>query len=141
MISSACSLDLYPGHWAEMETDARAREPEEACGLVAGIGTRAELVIPVTNALHSPSRFRMDPMDELRALTLAEEKGLDILAVYHSHPAGPSQPSATDHEELTIPGIIYLIWYKDSNQWCCRGFLMVSQVESSEVPIRIVEHE
>jgi len=141
MISFEHSLELSPGHWAKMESDACAREPEEACGLVAGRGTRAVLVIPVTNALHSSRRFRMDPADELRALTLAEEKNLDILAVYHSHPEGPSLPSATDHEELTIPGIIYLIWYKEGNQWCCRGFLMVSQSESSEVPIRIVEHE
>ncbi len=47
-----------------MRLDAERQEPEEACGLLIGRlnGFHAVTVhtIPVTNVLHSPTRFRMD---------------------------------------------------------------------------------
>ena len=58
----------------------------------------------------------MDPEEELKAFISVEEKGWDILAVYHSHPHGIDHPSATDIDELTFPGIIYLIWYQNANR-------------------------
>lgn len=130
-------LYLHPDHWAQMEADIRLKVPEEACGIIAGEGNHSRLVIPVTNILHSPSRFRMEPREQLGAFVLASEKGLDILAVYHSHPYGIYEPSATDLDELTYPGIIYLIWYSQSNQWRCRGYLVDSPTDVSEVPVII----
>lgn len=118
-----------------MEADVRTRAGEEACGFVAGEGQYSRLVLPVANSLHSPTRFRMQPDDELRAFLLMEEKGLELLAVYHSHPHGISEPSLTDHAELTIPGAVYLIWYEAEGKWNCRGFLMNSQSGAYEIPL------
>ena len=128
---------ISPDHWAQMEADVRARAPEEACGIVVGEGNHSWLVIPVTNILHSPSRFRMEPKEQLSAFLLAEEKRLDVLAVYHSHPQGINKPSATDFEELTFPGIIYLIWYIVANEWKCRGYLMHPRMDAVEVRVII----
>lgn len=122
-------------HWAQMEADVSAKTPEEACGIVVGEGNHSKQVIPVTNILHDAYRFRMDPEEQLKVFLLVEEKGWDILAVYHSHPHGIDGPSATDYDELTFPGIIYLIWYQDTNKWQCRGYLMQSQTGTGEVPV------
>ncbi len=130
-------LYLRPEHWAQMELDVRLKTPEEACGIVAGKGNHARLVIPVTNILHSSFRFRMEPKEQLNAFLLAEEKGLDVLAVYHSHPQGINQPSVTDLEELTFPGIIYLIWFEDGDKWRCRGYFMDTKMEMSEISVTI----
>jgi proteasome lid subunit RPN8/RPN11 len=130
-------LTLNPEHWAQMEADVVLNAPKEACGIIAGTGNQSQLVIPVTNILHSPSRFRMEPQEELNAFYMAEEKGLDLLAVYHSHPHGAGEPSVTDYDELTFPGIIYLIWYKGFGEWRCRGFLMNTRIDSIEVPVII----
>ncbi|HEX9090878.1 MAG TPA: M67 family metallopeptidase [Anaerolineales bacterium] len=130
-------LYLHPSHWADMEAHVSAKAPEEACGIVAGKGNYSHLVIPVTNMLHSPFRFRMEPREELEAFLLAEEKGLEILAIYHSHPQGINKPSVTDLEEVTFLGIIYLIWYMQANKWECRGYLMKSPTEYNEVPVII----
>ena len=132
-------LYLHPTHRADMEADVSAKAPEEACGIVAGKGNHSHLVVPVTNMLHSEFRFRMDPEEELRAFLLVEDKGLEILAIYHSHPQGINKPSATDLEEVTFLGIIYLIWYMQDNKWECRGYLMKSQIEYDEVPVIITE--
>ena len=126
-------------HWARMETDVSIKAPEEACGIVIGEGNHSRLVIPVTNILHSQSRFRMEPKEQLKAFLLAEEKRMDIIAVYHSHPNGIDKPSTTDLEELTFPGIIYLIWFIQAKKWNCRGFLMKPRMVAIEVPVLITE--
>src|SRR5512136_1558741 len=105
--------------WSAMETDVSCRSSEEACGLVVGEENIASLVIPVTNILHDAHRFRMDPDEQLKAFLLVEEKGWEIIAIYHSHPHGIDQPSPTDFAEVTFPGIIYLIWYQLKNAWYC----------------------
>jgi proteasome lid subunit RPN8/RPN11 len=130
---------LYPDHWAQMEADVRARAPEEACGFVVGVGNRSRLILPVTNILHSSIRFRMEPKEQLDVFLQVEEKRMEILAVYHSHPQGINRPSATDYEELTFPGIIYLIWYVVDTTWNCKGYLMKSPLDAVEVPVIVSE--
>jgi len=137
MNSLSGGLYLNILQWTEMEADIRAKAPEEACGIVLGEGNHSKVVIPVINILHSPTRFRMEPEGQLRAFLLAEEKKLDILAVYHSHPQGIDQPSATDIQELTFPGIIYLIWYIKEIKWNCRGYLMYPHMNGLEVPVML----
>lgn len=124
-------------HWAQMEADVSARAPEEACGFVLGEGNHSRLVIPITNILHDRFSFRMDPQEELNAFLLSEEKKWDILAIYHSHPHGIDHPSYTDLQELTFPGIVYLIWYDDGNKWQCRGYYMKSRDGIGEVQVII----
>lgn len=129
---------LCPDHWAQMEAEVRTRAPEEACGIVAGEGNHSRMVIPITNILHSPFRFRMEPEEQLNAFLLVEENKWEIVAVYHSHPQGIDAPSPTDYKELTYPGIIYLIWYKRTIEWLCRGYLMIGQTKANEVPVLIL---
>jgi proteasome lid subunit RPN8/RPN11 len=83
--------------------------PEEACGLIAGTGERAQRVLPVENQLHSPARFQMAPAGQWMAFQEIETAGLDLLAIFHSHPHGPSHPSPTDIAEFFYPDMIVLI--------------------------------
>ena len=98
--------------------------PEEACGLIAGTGNRAEAVLPVTNEMHSPYRFRMLPEEQLKAFMWLDEHNLDLLAVFHSHPTGPDHPSETDMAEFEYPGVITVIWTPIAGQWKMNGFQM-----------------
>jgi proteasome lid subunit RPN8/RPN11 len=119
-----------------MHDEVSERAPEEACGLIAGRDNTAWEVIPVTNALHSPVRYRMDPQEQLEAFNRIEELGLEILAIYHSHPAGPTHPSLTDIAEAFYPDTVYIIWFRSGQGWNCRGF-RISEEEVEEVPIYI----
>lgn len=134
-LSSA--IVITPRHRSHMHDDVLARAPEEACGLLAGRGNHAQLVIPITNILHDPYRFRMDPHEELDAFQLADKQGLEIIAIYHSHPGGIYQPSPTDLAELTFPGIVYLIWYQEMGDWQCRAYFMPSESGAFEIPLVI----
>ena len=83
--------------------------PEEACGLIGGIEGAAKLVVPVENELHSRVRFRMAPLDQLKAFDQIEGQGWELLAIFHSHPQGPPGPSPTDIAEFFYPGSAVVI--------------------------------
>jgi proteasome lid subunit RPN8/RPN11 len=120
-----------------MKDEVASRAPEEACGLVAGNGYKAQIIYPITNILHDRYRFRMAPDEQLNAFIQAEAEGLEIIAIYHSHPHGIDHPSATDVAELTFPNIVYIIWYQADGQWHCCAYLMFAETESIEVPVII----
>ena len=102
------TLLISPALRQQMQEHVTECLPEEACGLLGGQGGRAEIVLPVENVLHSPSRFRMEPSEQIRAMTEIEQRGLELMAIYHSHPSGPEVLSATDLAELAYPEAIYL---------------------------------
>lgn len=80
-----------------MLAHARARDPEECVGLVFGREGAATRHVPLTNTAAAPrTRFFADPTELLRALIDADARGEALLALYHSHPDGPSAPSETD---------------------------------------------
>lgn len=88
----------------------RATLGEEACGLVGGRHGRAELVLPVTNRLHSATRFEMEPGELVRGLQRLEDvEKFELLAIYHSHLQGQGEPSETDRAEFYYPGVAMLI--------------------------------
>lgn len=95
--------------WQQMVLHCTNSFPEEACGLLAGLGKNVHVILPVDNILHSPVRFRMDPGQQLAAFQLIDDQGLELLAMYHSHPEGPDFPSQTDIAEAYYPETIYII--------------------------------
>ena len=125
-------------HWERMLKDVKEKEPEEACGLLAGCkdGDYAKtiFVIPTTNILHSPVRYRIDPLEQLKAFQRIDDSQLDLMAIYHSHPTGPVVPSGVDVEEAYYPEAVYLIWSRLNRNWICKGFL-IQDGEIIETPI------
>lgn len=104
-----------------MRRHVRRRSPLEACGLLAGRNGRVELAIGVPNAAKSPVRFLMEPRAQWKAFNKIEHLGLELLGIYHSHPKGPPQPSATDIEEACYP-VVHIIWFPRDESWQAEGF-------------------
>jgi proteasome lid subunit RPN8/RPN11 len=104
------ALRLTAAQMAAMLAQVRAALPEEACGILAGLDGVVTRVLPITNSLHSPVRFRMDAQEQLEALLWLEDNQLELLAIYHSHPRGPERPSPTDVDEFAYPPALTLIW-------------------------------
>lgn len=98
--------------------------PEESCGLLAGHGNKVTIDIPITNQLHSPIKYFMDPMELYRALEKIETLNLELLGIFHSHPKGPPHPSDTDINEFLYPGVATIICYPESNNWKMKAFLI-----------------
>jgi proteasome lid subunit RPN8/RPN11 len=107
--------------------------PEEACGILGGCGEEVRLAIPVENELHSPNQFRMQPEAQLKAFLHLEEQGLDLLAIWHSHPSGPSGLSPSDLVQAYYPEAALLVWSPaGASEWQLRGFF-ITQGKGEEI--------
>lgn len=88
---------------------ARAARPEEACGLLAGRDGRVERVYPLPNIERSPVRYLAEPQAQVDAMLDIEDRGDEIVGIYHSHLDAPAYPSPTDVAMAAYPDAIYLI--------------------------------
>ncbi len=92
---------------------ALAELPNECCGLLAGMRRDGEGRVveryPVTNAAASPREYVSEPRDLLNAFRAMRERGVELLAIYHSHPTSEPIPSRTDLERNYYPGVMQLI--------------------------------
>ncbi len=104
--------------------------PEEGCGLLAGRDGHCSMVFPVKNELHSPTTFRMDPQEQIWAFLQIEERGLELTAIFHSHPCGPQVPSSTDLAEFAYPGVIMMISVPMNGEWIFRAFKIIDRTYS-----------
>ena len=95
-------LFIDPQTLQQMTADGERTFPDECCGFFFGTekGDDRTLtqIIVVDNAKEGDKRrrFEISPRDYLNAEQWAEDKGLQLLGVYHSHPNHPAIPSEQD---------------------------------------------
>lgn len=106
-----------------MRSHVAQQFPLEACGLLAGKKDQVEKVLLVRNQAQSPVRFVMDTYEQLEAFNWIESQSLDLLGIFHSHPAGPETASATDIAEAGYE-VVYMIWSLSGDIWKARGFFI-----------------
>jgi proteasome lid subunit RPN8/RPN11 len=114
-------IELPRSMMEEIVAHARAALPNEACGVIAGTDGRPARVYPMRNAEESPVVYRFDEREQLRVFNDLEDRGWDLLAIFHSHTHTEAYPSPTDRahalwrdpvtgrEAPAYPGARYLI--------------------------------
>jgi proteasome lid subunit RPN8/RPN11 len=88
----------------EMVEHAKADLPNECCGIIAGKDGAAQKLYRTNNSEASPFRYNIDPRDLLNIEREADEKGWQVLVIYHSHVASDAYPSPTDVRLSQWPG-------------------------------------
>src|SRR4051794_2063632 len=90
------------GLYDEMVAHAAEDRRRECCGLLAGREVeginRAERIYRLVNELDSGVEFLSEPRSMLAAVRDMMAAGLDVVAVYHSHPTTRPVPSGKDRE-------------------------------------------
>ena len=75
---------------------AKKEAPLEACGYLALAGGIIKVSYPLANIDKSNEHFSFEPKEQFKVVKDARSNGLEICAVYHSHPASPARPSPED---------------------------------------------
>jgi len=132
-------LHLKQEHLDAMRAHVEFHAPLEACGLLAGKNNSVEKVLLIANQAQSPVRFRMDPAEQLKGFNWIESNELDLLAIFHSHPAGPETVSVTDIVEAAYP-VVQIIWSRPKGIWQARGF-WIQDEQVSEVQLNVTGSE
>jgi proteasome lid subunit RPN8/RPN11 len=130
------TLKIQFVHWQKMQHHVAEQAPLEACGLLAGKKDGVEAVLRMRNTAQSPVRFRMDAQEQYNAFMWIEDSGLDLVGIYHSHPAGPEVASATDIAEAAYE-VVHIIWSRTENNWDVHGFWFEAE-KVTEVNLQVL---
>ena len=103
-------MKISQGLVDEMVVHALEDRPNECCGMVAGKDGVAVEVLRGVNVAASPLRYEMTGQSFYDMFTAIENKGLDLIAIYHSHTKSTAYPSQTDvNQAQHWPEPIYVI--------------------------------
>ena len=105
--------------------------------MIGGSDGSAASVYRSINAEASPLRYSLDANDQFRIMREMEERGEELLAIYHSHTASAAYPSQTDVNLAAYPDAVYLIVsLQDAESPELRGY-WIRDDEISEAELEI----
>ncbi|MGC9112841.1 Mov34/MPN/PAD-1 family protein [Acidilobus sp.] len=81
----------------------------EETGLCLGVGNRVLALEPAENVLRSPTEFLANPLDIVAGYAVAENLGVEVVALYHTHPGGLPVPSEKDVEGMRLWPLPWII--------------------------------
>lgn len=109
-------------------------KPNESCAILFGKNENENSVVKdvflAENIDESPVNFTISNEELLEAYKIAEEKSLDIVGIFHSHPSSDAFPSNTDKKFMHTNPVVWVI-SGESNQ--LKAFLL--EPEIIEIPI------
>ena len=89
--------------------------PNESCAFLLGHNDKVAKILPMRNIDESPVTFSIEPAELLYAYNLAESKGMQVIAIFHSHPTKP-WPSSTDIKFMEINPVVWVIYSTTERQ-------------------------
>ena len=137
-------MELPRPMFEDMVAHARADLPNEACGVIAGDRGKPVRIYPMRNAEQSPVVYRFDEREQLQVFNEIEEKGWELLGLFHSHTHTEAYPSPTDRaqahwrdpvtgeESAAYPGTKYLILSLAEQDPLVRAFTFLEGVPVEE---------
>ena len=94
----------------ELAAEARRTPREECCGLLAGAeGIITRLLRAANAALNPAVAYEIAPLEIFRLTRDIRAANLELLGIYHSHPASDNAPSPRDIELAYYPEAAYFI--------------------------------
>ncbi len=127
-------LSLQPAHLDEMAAHCLSCYPEEGCGLLVGDPETGEVreVHPTDNVARSSQVYTVDPRAHLRIDREAEERGLAVIGVFHSHTHTDPYPSPTDVRQAPDPTWHYVLVSLRHDVPSTRSYRIVDGVVTEE---------
>jgi proteasome lid subunit RPN8/RPN11 len=132
--------------WLEIVEHIYRGLPNESCGLLAGrpvvddAPLQVERFYPCRNDSDSALVYTLNPHDHLRADRDAEDRGLEIIGVVHSHTHSDAYPSPTDVRDAPDPAWHYPIVSLRDLEPVLRSYRIVGGTITEE-PVTLVETE
>ncbi|HEV3187129.1 MAG TPA: M67 family metallopeptidase [Acidimicrobiales bacterium] len=112
--------------------------PNEGCGLLLGDtdGVVRE-VVASTNVADSAKIYEIDPKVLLRAYRRADDEGVEVIGVFHSHTHSEAYPSPTDVRQAPDPSWHYVLVSLRDVPTEILSYRVVDQTVSAE-PVKIL---
>lgn len=83
--------------------------PFEACGILAGKNDIVSVVYEMNNTERSSVSYVMDSMEQFHVMKKIRNEGMQMIAIYHSHPQSSAYPSPEDIRLAFYDEVAYVI--------------------------------
>ena len=131
-------LTISGTHLKELAAIAKSSLPNESCALLAGHAKEMESwmdinvleILAARNADNSILSFSIDEMELIDLYERAEDRGLQVVGIFHSHPSTPV-PSSTDVEFMRINPVVWLIYSSITHEF--RSYILAEDLEDVEI--------
>jgi proteasome lid subunit RPN8/RPN11 len=126
-------MEISQAQLHDVIAHAQADAPNECCGYLRLADGRVDEVFRAQNLRNSPYGYEIDPKSLLAANDL-DDGGFGV-AIYHSHPRSPAEPSQTDINLAHYPHWLYVIVSLDGEPNMRAWRIADGRVEEEEVTV------
>ena len=109
------------------------QKPNEACAILFGKDNQVLDIFLTENIEESPVNFTISNEQLIEGYKIAEDKKMDVIGIFHSHPNSDAFPSNTDKKFMQSNPVAWIIYSGINKNF--RAFVL----ESDSVEIQIEE--
>ena len=112
---------------------AENEEPNESCAILFGKDSLVSEVFLTKNIEESPVNFTISNEQLIEGYKIAEEKRVEVIGVFHSHPNSDAYPSNTDKKFMQSNPVVWIIYSGINKNF--KAYFLESDI--IEIPIEI----
>ena len=112
---------------------AENEEPNESCAILFGKDSLVSEVFLTKNIEESPVNFTISNEQLIEGYKIAEEKRVEVIGVFHSHPNSDAYPSNTDKKFMQSNPVAWIIYSGINKNF--KAYFLESDI--IEIPIEI----
>ena len=86
------------------------QKPNEACAILLGKNNQVLDLFLTENIEESPVNFTISNKQLIEGYKVAEEKKMDVIGIFHSHPNSDAYPSNTDKKFMLSNPVVWIIY-------------------------------
>jgi len=107
------------------------QKPKESCALLFGNNNKVLDLFLTENIENSPVNFTISNKQLIEGYKIAEDKKLEVIGIFHSHPNSDAFPSNTDKKFMQSNPVVWIIYSGINKNF--KAFILESDV--IEIPI------
>jgi len=107
------------------------QKPNESCAILFGKNDQVLDLFLTENIEKSPVNFTISNQQLIEGYRIAEEKRMDVVGIFHSHPDSDAYPSSTDKKFMQSNPVVWIIYSGINKNF--RAYLLESDI--IEIPI------
>ena len=107
------------------------QKPNESCALLFGKDNQVSDLFLTENIEKSPVNFTISNEQLIEGYKIAEEKKVDVIGIFHSHPNSDAFPSNTDKKFMQSNPVVWIIYSGINKNF--KAFFLESNI--IEIPI------
>ena len=111
------------------------QKPNEACAILFGKNNEVLDIFLTENIEKSPLNFTISNEQLIEGYNIAEQKKMEVIGIFHSHPNSDAFPSNTDKKFMQSNPVVWIIYSGINKNF--KAFIL----ESDSVEIQIEEKE